>query len=214
MTMRKRAGSVLFTAAAAAALMGMSVVPALASTHLTVKVSGGGSYRAAAKTTVLTDGIAKVTCSSSKASGKLANGTHRGAAPVKVGTAAKLSFSNCQSAAGAVTTTIHSTPYAVAANSKTNRKGFTDAIISGTNVTVTATACSFTVTGSASGYFSNKTHQLIITPKLPIKPVKRAQLTVSNVSVGNCGGLVHNGDHPTFTATYKVSLKHLKITSR
>ena len=214
MTMSKRAGRVLFTAAAAAAVVGMSIAPALAATHLTVKVSGGGSYTAKAGKTVLTDHGVSVTCTSSKASGKLANGTHRGVAPVKVGTAAKLSFSSCQSAAGAVTTTIHSTPYAVKANSKTNSKGFTDAIITGTNVTVSATACSFTVTGTASGYYSNKTHQLIITPKLPIKPVKRAQLTVSHVSVGNCGGLVHNGDHPTFTATYKVSLKRLKITSR
>ncbi len=203
MTMRKRAASVLFTAAAAAALMGMSVVPALASTHLTVKVSGGGSYTAKAGKTVLADKGVSVTCTSSKASGKIANGTHRGTAPVKVGTAAKLSFSGCSGPLGAVATVIHSTPYAVKANSKTNRKGQTDAIITGVNVSVSMTGCSFTVTGSAVGFYSNKNHTLNMTPKLPVKPVKKAQLTVSNV-VG-CATLVSNGDHPTYVATYKIS---------
>jgi hypothetical protein len=204
MTMRKRAGSVLFTAAAAAALMGMSVVPALASTHLTVKVSGGGSYTAKAGKTVLTDKGVSVTCTSSKASGKIANGTHRGAAPVTVGTAAKLSFSGCSGPLGAVTTVIHSTPYAVKANSKTNSKGQTDAVITGVRVSVSMTGCSFTVTGSAVGFYSNKNHTLSMTPKLPVKPVKKGQqLTVSNV-VG-CATLVSNGDHPTYVATYKIS---------
>jgi len=203
MTMRKRAGSFLLTAAAAAALMGLSVAPALASTHLTVKVSGGGSYTAKAGKTVLTDHGVSVTCTSSKASGKISNGTHRGTAPVKVGTAAKLSFSACSGPLGAVTTVIHSTPYAVKVDSKTNRKGQTDGIITGVNVSVSMTGCSFTVTGSATGFYSNRTHTLNMTPKLPVRPLKKAQLTVSGV-VG-CATLVKNGDHPTYVATYKIS---------
>jgi len=213
MTMRKRAGSVVFTAAAAAALMGMSVVPALASTHLTVKVSGGGSYRANAGKTVLTDNGISVTCTSSKGSGKLPSGTHRGAAPVKLGSVAKLSFSNCSGILGTVTTHVQSKP-SLNADSKTNRKGQTDAIISGVKVSVSTTGCSFTVTGSAPGFYTNRTHTLTMTPKLPVKPIKKAQLTISGVAVGTCGGLVKNGDHPTYKATYKVSLKRLKITSR
>src|SRR5271165_1057462 len=62
MTMRKRAGSVLFTAAAAAAIVGMSVGSALAATNLTVKVSHGGTYTASAKKTVLSDNGVAVTC--------------------------------------------------------------------------------------------------------------------------------------------------------
>jgi len=62
MTMRKWAGSVLFTAAAAAAVVGMTVGPALASTTLTVKVSHGGSYTAKAGKTVLSDNGIAVTC--------------------------------------------------------------------------------------------------------------------------------------------------------
>jgi hypothetical protein len=214
MTMRKLAGSVLFTAAAAAAVVGMSIAPALAATtHLTVRVSGGGSYTAKAGKTVLTDNGISVTCTSSKGSGKLPNGTHRGAAPVKLGSVARLSFSNCSGILGTVTTHVQSKP-SLNADSKTNRKGQTDAIISGVKVNVSTTGCSFTVTGSAPGFYTNKTHTLTMTPKLPVKPIKKAQLTISGVAPGTCGGLVKNGDHPTYKATYKVSLRRLKITSR
>jgi hypothetical protein len=214
MTMRKRAGSVLFTAAATVALVGLSVGPALAATSLTVKVSGGGSYKATAGTTILQDGIAKVTCSSSHASGKLASGTYKGKAPTKVGTTSSLSFSSCMSPAGTPTFKYNKLPYSVKANSKTV-KGETAAIISGTNVTVTATDCQFTVTGSAPGYYKNSNHTLYITPKLPkgLKALTKARLTIEDVSTSaNCGGLVKNGDHPTFTGTYKVNRK-IKITS-
>ena len=217
MTMRKRAGSVLFTAAAAAALMGMSVVPALASTHLTVKVSGGGSYRATAGKTVLTDGkgltAISVTCKSSKGSGKLPSGTHRGTAPVKLGTVAKLAFNSCSGPLGQVNNTVKGKPV-LSADSKTNRKGQTDALIGGVDVSVSIplAGCTFTVTGSAPGFYTNGKRTLTMTPKLPVRPAKKAQLTISNVS--GCAGAIHNGDHPTFVATYKVSLKRLKITSR
>ena len=203
MPMRKRVGSVLFTAAAAAAIVGLSVGPALASTHLTVRVSHGGSYTATAKPTVLTDNGISVHCNSSKGSGKLPNGTHRGVAPVRIGTVAKLSFNGCTGLALTVTTKVESKP-TLEANSKTNRKGQTDAIITGVKVHVSMTSCSFDVTGSAPGFYSNRTHILTMTSKkLPARAVKKAQLTVSNV-VG-CSGIVNNNDHPQFNASYKVS---------
>src|SRR5215813_6242097 len=178
MTMRKRAGSVLFTAAAAAAVVGMSVGPALASTTLHVRVSHGGSYTATAKTTVLTDntataGTIKVTClstrhtASSKGSGRLPSGPHTGAAPVRLGTVAKLVFNNCRGPLGALKTTVKGKPV-LNADSKTNRKGQTDAMISGVKVLVSQTGCSFTVTGSAPGFYTNKTHTLTMTPRLPV----------------------------------------------
>jgi hypothetical protein len=217
MTIRKRVGTVLFTAAAAAAVVGLSVGPALAATSLTVKVSGGGSYTAKAGKTVLTDGSGvaaiSVQCASSKGSGKIANGTHHHAAPVKIGTVAKLSFSNCMGPLGQVKTTVHGKPV-LNADSKTNSKGQTDAIISGVNVSVNipGAGCTFTVTGSAPGFYTNKSHTLTMTPKFPVRAIKRAQLTISNVT--GCAGAVNNGDHPTYKASYKVSLKKLKITSR
>jgi len=126
---------------------------------------------------------------------------------VKIGTVASLSFSNCAGPLGAVTTTVEAKPYAVSTNSKTNRKGQTDAIITGVKVAVNMTGCSFTVTGSAPGFYSNKTHTLTMTPKLPTKALTKAQLTVSGVATGTCGGLVNTGDHPTYKASYTVSRK-------
>jgi hypothetical protein len=117
---------------------------------------------------------------------------------------AKLSFINCSGLLGQVISTVKSKPV-LNADSKTNRKGQTDAIITGVKVSVSMTGCHFVVTGSAPGFYTNKTHTLTMTPKLPIKPVKKAQLTVSGVPTGECGSLVSNGDHPTYVASYKVS---------
>jgi hypothetical protein len=212
MTITKRAGSVLFAGAAAAAMVALTASSALAATTLTVKVTGGGSYKAAATKTVLTDKSVSVTCTSTKtkaastASGKIANGTDKGAAPVKVGTAATLAFNNCANPlTGKVTTKINKLPYAVTVDSKTNSKGQTDGIISGVNVSVSTLGCSFNVTGSSPGFYTNSSHTLSMTPKLPIKPLKSAQMTVSGVK--GCSGLVSNGDHPTFTSTYKLNIK-------
>jgi hypothetical protein len=217
MSIRKRAGSVLFTAAAAAAVVGMSLGTALASTSLTVKVTHGGSYTAAAKTTVLTDptkeGPISVTCStkgktpSSTASGTLKNGARHGKNEVKLGTVSKLKFNDCSGELGATSTTVHGTPV-LNADSKTNSKGDTDAIITGVDVSVSipAAGCAFTVTGAAPGYYSNKTHSLYMTPsKLPVKALEKAQLTISGVAKGACAGVVQNGQHPTYLATYKIS---------
>jgi hypothetical protein len=211
MTIKKRAGRVVFAGAAAAAVVALGAGSALAATSLTVKVSGGGNYSAASNKTVLTDNGVSVTCTTVKASkastasGKISNGTDKGAAPVKVGTAAKLAFNNCTGPLGKVTTKVTKTPYAVSVDSKTNSKGQTDGIISGIAVNVSTTGCTFTVTGSSPGYYTNKTHTLTMTPKLPIKALKSAQMTVSGVK--GCSGVVKNGQHPTFTSTYTLNLK-------
>jgi hypothetical protein len=210
MTMRKRVGSILFTVAAAGAIASLSVGTALASTSLSVKVSGGGSYTAKAGTTVLTDNGVSVTCKSSKGSGKISNGTHKGKAPVDLGTVSKLSFSSCSSLLGQVTNTVHGKPV-LNANSKTNRKGETAAVITKVDVSVSVTGCSFTVTGSAPGYYKNSNHTLYMTPKPAVKGATKAALTVSGVT--GCSGVVKNGDHPTYTGTYKVSRK-IKISSK
>jgi hypothetical protein len=212
MSIRKRAGSVLFTAAAAAAVVGMSVGTALAATHLTVKVSHGGRYTATASTTNLADGPITVTCStigktpSSKGSGSL-SGTHRGKAPVSLGKVRGLVFNNCTGLGAEVTTKVMKEP-TLNADSRTNGKGDTDAVITGVDVNVSMTDCSFTVTGSAPGYYSNKSHTLTMTSgKLPVKGAPRARLTISNVPSGECAGAVSNGQHPTYNASYKVNRK-------
>src|SRR5215468_8898163 len=90
-----------------------------------------------------------------------------------------------------------------AKSSKTNGKGQTDGLITGANTSVSMVGCSFKVTGSAPGFYTNGTHKLTLTPKLPNRPLASGRLTVSNVS--GCAGLVSNGDHPTYKSIYTLS---------
>jgi hypothetical protein len=210
MTMRKRVGSILFTVAAAGAIAGLSIGPALAATSLTVKVSGGGSYTAKAGKTVLSDNGTSVTCKSSEGKGTIKNGTKKGRAPVALGTVKGLSFTSCSSLLGPVSNKVHGKPV-LNADSRTNSKGDTAALITGVNVSVSLTGCTFTVTGSAPGYYNNSKHTLFMTPKSPVKGAVKGVLTVSGVT--GCSGVVKNGDHPTYTGSYKVNRK-IKISSK
>ena len=205
MRIRKRAGSALLVVAASAAAIGLGATTALAtSATLTVKVTGGGSYTATSTKTVLTDNGVSVTCTGSTASGSIPTKTYTNATtPVTVGTSAKLSFTGCTGPLGAVTVKVNALPYKVTVDSKTNAKGQTDGLITGANTSVSMTGCKFKVTGSAPGFYTNSTHNLSLTPKLPNTPLNKGGLTVSGV-VG-CAGLVNNGDHPKYTSTYKVS---------
>ncbi len=218
MTTSKRVSAMLLATAGAAAVLGLAAAPALASapqaakaTKLTAKVSGGGSYTATTAKTVLSNRGVNVNCNAkgktpgSSASGVIPNGTHSGNSPVNVGTAAKLAFNNCTGPLGKVTTKIMALPYKVDVDSKTNSKGQTDGFITGVKVGVKMTGCSFTVTGAAPGFYTNSNHTLTITAKLPIKALNKEQLTISGVN--GCAGLVKNGDHPSFTATYTLNKK-------
>ena len=218
MTLVKRASNLLLIAATAGAVVGLSAAPAMAATTLKVKVSNGGTYTATASKTVLKDGAISVTCTTSgttpasKTTGTVATATHTGTSPVTVGTAKTLSFNHCTGPAGVVHTTVQALPYKIKVDSKTNTAGQTDGIITGVKVQVNAgLGCTFTVTGSASGFYTNSKHTLTVSPKLPIKPLNPVKLTISNVS-SSCAGLVKNGDHPTFTSTYTVS-RHFTIKS-
>jgi hypothetical protein len=216
MTLVKRASNLLLVAATAGALVALSAGPAMAATTLKVRVSNGGTYTATASKTVLSDNGANVTCTStstkpaSKATGTVATATHQGTSPVKIGTVATLVFNHCTGPLGTVHTTIQALPYSLKVDSTTNSNGQTDGMITGTKVHVSMTGCSFDVTGSAPAFYTNGTHKLTVTKKLPITPLNKAQLTVQNVS--GCAGLVNNGDHPTFTSTYTVS-RHFTIKS-
>ena len=205
MGIRTRAGSALLVVTATAATIGLGATMALAaSATLTAKVTNGGSYTAKSSNTVLTDNGVSVTCTSSTASGTIPTKTYSNATtPVTVGTSAKLSFSGCTGPLGAVTVKVNSLPYKVQADSKTNSKGQTDGMVAGANTSVSMTGCSFKVTGAAPGYYTNGSHTLTLTPTPPVKLLNKAQLTVSGVN--GCAGLVSNGDHPAYKATYKVS---------
>jgi hypothetical protein len=209
--MRRSTGRILFTATAAALTIGFAATSAFAATNLTVKVTGGGSFTSSSSNTVLTDGAVTLTCTGSKAGGSVATKTYTNMpSPVTVGSNSSLSFAGCTSITGAVTVKVHKLPYKVQVDSKTNSKGQTDGIISGVSTSVSTTGCSFNVTGSSPGYYTNSTHTLTLTPKPPTTPLTKAQLTVSGVK--GCSGLVNNGDHPTFKGSYKLS-RAIVITS-
>ncbi len=205
MALMKRASNVLLTIAAAGAVVAMSAGPAMAATTLTVKVTGGGSFTASSSKTVLSNKGVSVTCTGSKSSGTIASGTYKGTSPVKVGTVTKLSFTGCTGPLGKVTTKVEGLPYTMSIDSTSTSKGETDGIIGGAKVSVSMTACSFMVTGSTPGFWTNSTHKLSVTSKLPTKGLNTAQLTVSDVK--GCAGLVNNGNHPSYTSTYTVSRK-------
>lgn len=215
--MRKRMTGIVLAGSAAAIAIGLSATSALAATALTVKVTGGGSFTGTASKTVLSDNGVNVTCSSkgskaaSTAKGSIKTGTIKGAAPLKVAPVSGLTFNNCTGPLGAVTAKPVKEPYALRVDSKTNGSGQTAGMITGVSVQVSMTACSFTVTGSAPGYYSNSKHTLNMTPKPPVKLLNSAKLTVSNVN--GCAGVVHNGDHPTYTATYTLKPATVTIKS-
>jgi hypothetical protein len=203
--MRRSIGRILVPAAAAAMAVAFGASSAMATTAtLNVKVTGGGSYTASSSSTVLTDNGVSVTCTGSKAGGSIPTKTYTAkTSPVKVGTSSSLSFTGCTGPLGAVTVTVNALPYSVKVDSKTTSAGQTDGMITGVNTSVSMTGCSFNVTGSAPGFYTNSSHVLALTPTLPTKPINSAKLTVANVS--GCAGLVNNGDHPTYKANYTVS---------
>jgi len=224
MTMGKRAGGTLIgTLAMTAALVALSTGPAWAATTLTITVKGGGTFTATASLTTLTDvtkiGKINVTCKTvgkvpaSSATATVKTGTYKGTAPVKVGTTTKLAFNNCAGPLGPVTTKVLAEPYITSIDSVTNKAGQTDGIISGIKTQVSTTGCKFMVTGSAPGYFTNSKHTLTMTPTPVVKPLVKAQLTISGVAKNTCGGLILNGQHPTFTSVFTLNTKGT-ITSK
>jgi hypothetical protein len=180
----------------AAVLLAVSILisivlssPAYSSTSLTVKVSNGGSYSATASQVVLTNTRTHfpVVCSTigstlaSQIAGTITNGTRSGAAPVNVGKATTLAFQNCAPGplGGSVTITSGKLPYNISVDSATTSKGETDLIISGIDISWVATGCTFILTGSVQGYYSNSTNTLVLTSNLPVSPLDKAQLSVS-----------------------------------
>jgi hypothetical protein len=208
MTMRKGVARALLAATAAVLAIGFGASTALAAVTLTVKVSGGGSVTASSPKVVLADSThgASVTCASA-ISGSIPNGTTKGSSPVRIGTFGKVSMSRCTGPLS-VTVTFGRLPYRFTVDSMTVN-GKTDVILTSVDAMVSMPGCSFAATGSVPGYFTNSTHILTLTPKLPVAPMQKAQLTIGNVN--GCAGLVNNGDRATVMAKYKID--HLVINA-
>jgi hypothetical protein len=52
---------------------------------------------------------------------------------------------------------------------------------------------------------------VLLAAAAPVKPLSKAQLTISGVS--GCFGIIVNGQHPSYTGTYSISKKiSIKVT--
>jgi hypothetical protein len=193
--------------AAAAVVACAATSTAAAAPALTVTVAGGGTSTGSSAKATLADHGVSLTCR--WATGQvIPDAVTTGPSPVTIGSITKLSVSRCL---GPLTETVTAAklPYAVKVDSATVSNQ-TDVIIAGIRIAVSLTGCMFTVTGSAPGYYRNATHKLVMTAKLPITPLNTARLTVSHVD--GCAGLVLNGDHATFSATFALRPATLTIT--
>jgi hypothetical protein len=215
---RKRSAGIVSILTIVVVTTGLSDAAA-ASASLTVKVTDGGTYSATASQVFLIDhNVAAVSCGTAgttpaaKSKGALNDGTHTGVSPVNFGEVSTWAFGRCDSAVGegAVTIAVRSLPYSVAADSTTNKAGDTDLIIPGISIRVSQVGCSFTVSGSAQGYYVNGTHELHLTSSLPITPLNKVQLTMSKISGSLCPW--KDGDRITMKSTYALNIS-VKISS-
>ncbi len=197
--MRKITAALLTTAAAGAAVA-LTAGTASAATLTVTNPNSSGAYTASSTSVKLTDGSVNMTCTGSAGAGVIKSATYSVPPTANIGTISSLNFTNCTGPLGAVTTTVSGLPYNVfIAAGGTTPTGY----IGSANVHVSMPLCSFDVTGNAPGKYVNGTsNQLQLGPSVAL-PSGVTPLTVSNVS--GCAGLVHNGDHPSYTANYTVS---------
>jgi hypothetical protein len=205
--MRKSLATLFTTAAAAALAFGVGQMPASAATWT---VSPGGAFSASSSNTVLTNGSNQIKCASSRVSGTLQASSSDG---VHIGTLSSVAFDNgtpgttCPGPAGSTWTVSTVTPwflnaesYAPGTNPPTT--GVTTGTITDVNAHLVGNVpifgrCSFDVTGSVGGTYSNSNAVL---------SVKTSSLTIGNVSGSGCGVAgISNGQHPTFTGDYTVT---------
>lgn len=154
-----------------------------------------------------------MTCDSSDATaGTVDVGT--GLGPDKLGTIDNISWANCQGLGVQLTVTPCDLPWYVNADgaTPTDANGDTYGNITGSgpngelcaqvkDTTSAGGVCSFDVVGTASAYYDNPSHSLIVNED----GTAPDQLTIKNPSGTLCGGLLADGDIATYNATYVVT---------
>lgn len=183
---------------AAASALGLAAAPSSAapSTVWTVTPSPANFQATNVGNIVLTATI-PMTCTVSNAAGTMASTTGN---PGDVADITTMNFgasgSPCTSVLGNVTTT-SVTPWDVVAVDYDAATGVTKGYVGNVKANVTAGACKFTVTGKASGTYTNSTGVLAINSTA-------GELTVSNPV--NCGAIVTTATKPTFKGNYAVKV--------
>ncbi|MFI8945463.1 hypothetical protein ACIGO6_02980 [Streptomyces sp. NPDC053750] len=197
--MKKNIRRSAVVACAAAAALGLTVGTASAapSTVWTVNPSPAEFTATNVGNIVLTATI-PMTCTVSNAAGTMASTTGN---PGDVADITTMNFgtsgSPCTSVLGNVTTT-SVVPWDVVAKDYNASTGVTTGYVGNVKAHVTAGACSFTVTGQASGTYTNSTGILAVNSVA-------GELAVSNPV--NCGAVVTVNTKPTFKGNYAVKQK-------
>lgn len=183
---------------AAASALGLAAAPSSAapSTVWTVTPSPANFQATNVGNIVLTATI-PMTCTVSNAAGTMASTTGN---PGDVADITTMNFgasgSPCTSVLGNVTTT-SVTPWDVVAVDYNAATGVTKGYVGNVKANVTAGACKFTVTGTASGTYTNSTGVLAISSTA-------GELVVTNPV--NCGAIVTTATKPTFKGNYAVKV--------
>jgi hypothetical protein len=212
--MKKHVVRVLIAGAAAGTALMLGAGAALAATTLTVKVTGAassGAVTASSGTTTLKDtrNGDTLTCKSSSAKGTVKDQTTKGTAPVKVGTVTSTTFTTCTGPAGLSFTVKQNGTWNLDITGTTSSKGVTSGGVTGVSATLTGTACTATVTGSAQGTYTNGTKPVLAFSPSAANPDKFA-LKIKSAS---CLGILDAGDTVQYTGSYSVTPATLKISS-
>jgi hypothetical protein len=208
--MRKITAAALVSASAAAAAVGLGSTPAFAATWtVTGSTGAGGAYSASAGTTTLkdTNSGTVLTCSTSSASGVLADGSY--ATGDGIGSITSSSFNSCKGPLGLTFTVKQNGTWNINAVQPDATAGVTDGTITGVNATLSGPGCSATVTGGVAGTYTNGSAVLAVGPTAPNPG--GVSLTISGVS--GCLGLIGNGHTATFTASYNVTPNTIAINT-
>lgn len=205
MAIFRRTGSILLTGVATAAMIGLSVAPASAANNW--KVSPGGTISAKSGKTTLVDKTTgtTLTCTSSKASGKLKSGS--GLSGTGIGSIAKITFSSCNGPVGLVfTVTAGHLPWKINASSYNSTTGVTTGTITGIHAKLSGPGCTAIVDGTSSTANNGKV-KVTYTNKTAVLKVSTSGGNLHTYSVNGCAGLVKSGDADTFSASYVLSPK-------
>jgi len=200
-------------AATAIAAAGVLIAPSAVAAaphyriHAGTHHSGTANYIGKTSKITFTDGPVTMTCGGGTASGVIKLGNN--VAPAKFASIKKSTWKNCTGPGGLKLVVVQKQTWYLNGSGRTSATGVTPGFINAVKAYVhapTASQCNFIVTGAVNDKYANKTHHLnVASGKSTVH-----RLTLSKVH--GCFGLIHNNDHPKFTASYAISSKAGPIT--
>jgi len=176
--------------------------------HAGSHASGTANYTGKTSHVSFVNNGVHLDCTGGTASGvqKLGNNV----AAAKFGSITKSTWKGCHGPGGLKLFVVQKQTWFLNGSGKTSATGVTPGFINTVKAFVhskPASNCNFIVTGAVNDNYANKTHHLNVR-----SAGKAHRLTLSKVH--GCFSLLHNGDHPRFTATYTISSGAGPITIR